>query len=62
MIEALISLAILCVVVGIVAWICVWLIDSLPLPAPFGQVARVLIILVAVLIVLYRALPLLDIA
>ena len=49
MIEALISLLIVVLVVGIIAWLIIWLIDSLPLPAPFGQIARVLIILIAVL-------------
>lgn len=62
MVEGLISLLILCVVVGIIAWLVLWLIDTLPLPAPFGQIARVLIIIIAVLIILYRALPLLGVS
>ncbi len=62
MIEGLIGLIVLLIVVGIVAWLVIWLIDTLPLPAPFGQIARVLVILVAVLIVLYRALPLLGVS
>lgn len=62
MIESLIGLLILCIVVGIVAWLVLWLIDTLPLPAPFGQIARVLVILIAVLIVLLRALPLLGVS
>jgi hypothetical protein len=62
MIEALISLLIVIIIVGIVAWLVIWLIDTIPLPAPFGQIARVLVILIAVLIILYRALPLIGVS
>jgi hypothetical protein len=62
MIEGLIGLLVLIIIVGIVAWLVIWLIDTIPLPAPFGQIARVLVILIAVLIILYRALPLIGIS
>lgn len=62
MIDGLIALLIVCIVVGIIAWLVLWLIDTLPLPAPFGQIARVLVIIIAVLIILYRALPLLGVS
>lgn len=62
MIEALISLLIVCVVVGIICWLVLWLLSALPLPAPFGQIARVLVIAIAVLIILFRALPLIGIS
>lgn len=62
MIEGLISLIVLIVIVGIVAWIIIKLVDMLPMEGNFKQIARALIILVAVLIVLMRALPLLGVA
>lgn len=62
MIEALISLLIVVLVVGVVAWLIIWVLESLPLPEPFAKIARVLLILIAVLIVLYRALPLLGVS
>ena len=62
MIEALIHLIIIIVVVGIVAWLVIWLIDMLPMDGRFKQTARVLIAIVAVLIVLMNALPLLGVA
>jgi hypothetical protein len=60
--EALIGLLITLIVVGIVAAIIVYLIDMLPIDARFKQIARVLVMLIAVLIVLLRALPLLGVA
>jgi hypothetical protein len=62
MIEALIALLITVLVVGIICWLVLWLIDSIPLPAPFGQIARVIVILIAVLIILFKALPLLGVS
>lgn len=62
MVESLISLVVLVVIVGIVAWIVLRLVDMLPMEAGFQQIARALVILVAVLIVLFRALPLLGVS
>ena len=62
MISALISLIVLIVVVGIVAYIVLLLLDMLPIEGGFKQIARVLIMLVAVLVVLMRALPLLGVS
>jgi hypothetical protein len=62
MVAALISLIILIIVVGIVLYLITMLLDTLPMDARFKQIAKVLMILVAVLIVLVRALPLLGIA
>jgi hypothetical protein len=61
MINALITLLILVLVVGIVAWIIIYLIDMLPIEGNFKQIARVLVMLIAVLIILLRALPLLGV-
>lgn len=51
MIAALIHLVIYMIVVGIIVWLLLFLIDSIPLPEPFNRVARVCIIVVSVLIV-----------
>jgi hypothetical protein len=59
--SGLIDLLITLIVIGVVAAIIVWLIDMLPIDGRFKQVARVLVMLVAVLIVLMRALPLLGV-
>ena len=62
MVSALISLLILVVIVGIVVFILKLLLDIIPMDARFKQIAWVLLILIAVLIVLYRALPLLGVS
>lgn len=61
MVEALVSLLILVVVVGIVAWIVLMLVDMLPIEPNFKQIARVLVLLICVLLILVRALPMLGI-
>lgn len=62
MIEALISLLVVVIVVGLVAAIVLYLVEMLPIDGRFKQIARVLVILIALLVVLMRALPLLGIA
>ena len=62
MVEGLISLIVLLIVVGIVCWIVLRLVDMLPMEANFKQIAQALVILVAVLIVLFRALPLIGVS
>lgn len=62
MIEGLIALLIVVLVVGIVVWLALWAIAELGVPEPFNKIARVLVILIAALIVLYRALPLLGVS
>ena len=61
MISALVTLIVLVIVIGIVLYLLNLLIDMLPMDGNFKQVAKVLIILVAVLIVLAKALPLLGV-
>lgn len=60
MINGLIALLIAVVIVGIVAWVITYCIDLLPIEGPFKQIAKVLVLLVAVLIILAKALPLLG--
>lgn len=62
MVESLISLTVLIIIVGIVAWIVLRLLEMLPIEGGFQQIAKALVILVAVLIVLFRALPLLGVS
>lgn len=54
----MIALLIFIVVVAIIAGLVLWLISLLPLQAPWGQVARVGVIIIAVLVILSRLLPL----
>ena len=54
MIGILISLLVLVLVFGI-AW---WIITLLPLPAPFGQIAQVLLLLILLLVLVAWLLPL----
>jgi hypothetical protein len=61
MIEALIALLITVLVVGLVAYLIIMLVDMLPIEGNFKQVARVLVMLIAVLVILARALPLLGV-
>jgi hypothetical protein len=62
MVEGLISLAILCVVVGIICWLVLMVLAAIPLPAPFGPLARALVIVVAVLIVLFKAMAIFGVS
>lgn len=62
MIEGLISLVIALIIVGIVCGLIVWLIRAAPfIPEPFKIWAEYLVYVVAVLIILAKAMPLLGI-
>ena len=56
MISLLLTILILCLVFGLLYWI----VNLLPLPAPFGQVARVVVAILFLVIVLYELLPLIG--
>lgn len=62
MVEPLIALLILILVVGIVAWFVTWLIDMLPMEGRFRQIAKAIVLVIAVLIILVRALGVLGYA
>lgn len=62
MVEGLIGFLVLIIVVGIVAYLLNMLLDMVPMDERFKQVARILLLLIAVLIVLMRALPLLGVS
>ena len=63
MISALIALLVVILIVGLIAGLVVYLIDSAPfIPAAFKQPARWIVIVIAVLIIILRALPLLGVS
>lgn len=62
MVSGLVALLIAILIVGIVAAVIVYCIDLLPIDPAFKQIARVIVLLIAVLIILMRALPLLGVA
>ncbi|MGR9413155.1 hypothetical protein [Rhizobium leguminosarum] len=61
MIDSLVALIILLIVVGIVVYLLNMLIDLIPMDGRFKQIAKVLLILVAVLIIIARVLPMLGV-
>lgn len=48
----LVSLLITIIVLGLIVWLLFYVIDILPLPAPFGAVAKAIVALIVVLILL----------
>ena len=62
MVGDLIGLLVVIIIVGIVAAIIIYLIDMIPIDVRFRQIAKVLVMLIAVLVILMRALPLLGVA
>lgn len=62
MIAALISLLVVILIVGLICGLVVYLIDISPIPAPFKLWSRWLVIVIAVLIIILKALPLLGVS
>jgi di/tricarboxylate transporter len=62
MVDALIGLVILVIVVGIVLYVANLLLNLIPMDERFRQIAWVLILLLAALIVLSKALPLVGVS
>lgn len=58
MIGALITLLIYYIVLGLVAWLVLYVIDVIPLPDPFNRIARVVVIVVCVLVLIMLLLQL----
>jgi ABC-type glucose/galactose transport system permease subunit len=61
MVEALIALLVVCVVVAVVASVILYCVALLPVEPQFQQIIRMLVILIAALIILFKALPLLGV-
>jgi hypothetical protein len=52
MIGALVYFVIYLLVIGVIAWLLMFLVDYVPVPPPFNRVAKIVIMVVAVLIVI----------
>jgi hypothetical protein len=50
MISALIHLVVYLVILGVVVWLMLYLVQTLPMAEPFGRIARVAITVVGVLL------------
>jgi hypothetical protein len=61
-IAALITFIIWAVVLGLVVLLALWVIGELGIPDPFARIARVLIVVIACLILLFQALPMAGIS
>jgi hypothetical protein len=61
MIDSLIGLLILIIVIGIVVYLLQMLINMIPMDERFRRIAWVCVLLIALLIIIARALPLLGI-
>ena len=48
----IVSLLVTILVIGLVCWLILYVIDLLPLPPPFHQVARVVVIVIAVILLI----------
>jgi hypothetical protein len=56
--SGLVEIVITILVVGLIAWLLIFLIDYVPVPAPFNKVAKVVVMVVSVLVVIYALLGL----
>ena len=50
MVASLVTLVIYILVVGLIFWLLHYLVDAIPLPAPFNQIAKTVLLVVGVLI------------
>lgn len=60
MVEGLLGLVIYLVVVGLILWLLMYIVDTVPLFEPFRQVARVIIMVIGALILIYLLLGMLG--
>lgn len=58
MIGVLLHLLIVVIILGLVFWLIWWALSYLPLPAPFAQIARFIVVLLFAIILIYLLLPL----
>ena len=57
-IGGLVNLLIYIIVIGLILWLALYVISQLPLPEPFGAVARIVVIVIAVLLLILLLLQL----
>jgi ABC-type glucose/galactose transport system permease subunit len=62
MVNALIALLIVVLIVAVIASVLLYCVQLLPIEPSFQQIIRALIILIAALIIILKALPLLGVA
>ena len=48
----LVSLLVTILIIGLVLWLVLYVVQMLPLPEPFGQVARIIVIAIAVILLI----------
>jgi hypothetical protein len=58
MLATMVHLVIYLVVVGLVAWLLMFLLDYIPVPQPFNKIGKVIIMVLSVLIVIFLLLDL----
>lgn len=62
MVGGLVGLLITVLVVAIIVAVVLWAIEQIPLQPPFVQIIRVLVIAIAAIVIIMRALPLLGVS
>jgi hypothetical protein len=62
MIEGLIALLIVCLVVAVIAAVILYCVSLIPIDPPFQQIVRILVVTIAALIIILKALPLLGVS
>lgn len=60
MISVLLSLLVYILVVGLIIWLALYVLDHVPVAEPFNRIARIIIIAVGVLIIIFALLSLVD--
>lgn len=60
MITALVYFVVYLIVLGLIIWLLLYLVDAVPLPAPFNRIAKVAITVIGVLIVILLLLNLIG--
>jgi len=60
MIGLLIHVLIAVLILGLIFWLVWWAMSYLPLPPPFANIARFVVILIFALVLIYLLLPLLN--
>ena len=60
MIPVLVHVLLVVLVLGLIFAVVWWALSYLPMPAPFNQIARFIVVLIFALILIYLLLPLLN--
>jgi glucan phosphoethanolaminetransferase (alkaline phosphatase superfamily) len=61
MIPALINLIVWLLIVGILYWLVVWLVDTVPIPDPPGRIIKIAVMVVMVLVIILMLLQLIGV-